>query len=127
MSDDLAANKDLVVMAEELLKPESVAKERAIAEKLPELKDGVTAIHDGANKLADGMADLSSKTTTFNEQGIQVLATKLGSIADILANASSATQELVSLSRKYTSFSGLGDNMEGHVKFIMRTEEIRAK
>jgi putative membrane protein len=73
------------------------------------------------------MADLSSKTTTFNEQGIQVLATKLGSIADILANASSATQELVSLSRKYTSFSGLGDNMEGHVKFIMRTEEIRAK
>ena len=126
MSDDLAANRDLVVMAEELLKPESVAKERAIVAKLPELKDGVTAIHDGANKLADGMADLSGKTTTFNEQGIQILATKLGSVADILANASSATQELVSLSRKYTCFSGLGDNMEGHVKFIMRTEEIRA-
>lgn len=127
MGDDLAANRDLVVMAEELLKPESVAKERAIAEKLPELKEGVTAIHDGANKLADGMTELSDKTATFNEQGIQVLATKLGSVADILANASSATQELVALSRKYTSFSGIGDNMEGHVKFIMRTEEIAAK
>jgi len=127
MSDDLAANRELLAMAEGLLSEESVTKERELAGRLPELTEGVIALHDGANQLADGMAALSDKTATFNQKGIQVLAAKLGAFADLAGNAKAVSNELLGLSKDYDNFAGIGAGMEGHVKFIMRTEAITAK
>lgn len=125
MTEDLKASIDMVRMAESALSPENVAAAKELAGKLPELKDGVVRLHEGANKLADGMATLNSQVSTFNEKGIQPLSSKLGGLAGILAGVEDYSGKLLELSRSYSSFSGLGDGMDGKVKFIMRTEEIK--
>jgi putative membrane protein len=125
MTDDLKASIDMVKMADSALTPENVGAAKELAAKLPELKSGVVQLHEGANKLADGMATLRSQVATFNEQGIQPLSAKLGGLAGVLGGVQEYSEKLLELSRGYSTFSGIGEGMEGKVKFIMRTEEIK--
>lgn len=81
----------------------------------PALVDGVTALRDGAMQLSDGLRQ-------FNEQGVQKLVELLDGD---LAGLGSRLQATLDVSRGYCSFSGLSDDMDGQVKFIYRTDEIK--
>ena len=81
----------------------------------PALVDGVTALRDGAMKLSDGLQE-------FNEQGIQKLVDVVDGDLGGLVTRLRAT---VDVSKNYTSFSGISDDMAGQVKFIYRTESVK--
>lgn len=80
---------------------------------------------EGANKLNDGTKELSANMKKFDEEGIKKLSgevsNKTGNVKEII----DAKDELIKLSDNYGTFTGIGTNMEGKVKFIMKTDEIK--
>lgn len=84
-----------------------------LRESVPALLDGVTQLHDGAGELSDGLKE-------FNEKGIQKIVDAFDGDLDLLADRLEAT---VNAAKNYQSFSG-GNEAEGQVKFIYRTDAI---
>ncbi len=88
-----------------------------------QLKNGTPALMNGVTQLKDGAMQLSDGLSQFNEQGIKKLSDAVdGDLADLL-NRLKAT---VDVSKSYKNFSGLDDGMNGQVKFIYRTDSIKA-
>jgi hypothetical protein len=127
MVDDLEASKDLIVMANELLSEENVDAARKIYGMVPQTEPGVNVLKEGAYRIATSLGENVNKESLLDQEGVKALATKMGGLADIVDNANSCVRALVDLSQSYVSFSGIGAGMEGHVKFVMRTEEITAQ
>lgn len=86
--------------------------------------DGSSQLGEGAKKLADGSNELRDGMHKFDEEGIQKIDDELGDKTDDLKTILDVKDELVELSKNYGTFSGLSDDMEGSVKFIMKTDEI---
>lgn len=86
------------------------------------LKDGAPALVDGISQLKDGSMQLSDGLKQFNEQGVQKLVDAVNGDLKGLTSRLKATADV---SKNYQSFSGLSDNMNGEVKFIYKTEEIK--
>lgn len=87
------------------------------------LKDGMPALVDGVTQLRNGAMELSDGLKQFNEQGIQKLVDLLdGDIEEILTRLKAT----VDVSKDYCNFAGIGEDMEGQVKFIYRTEDVKA-
>lgn len=83
----------------------------------PALVDGITALRGGAMKLSDGL-------TEFNEQGVQKLIDAVdGDLGGLLARVKATAD----VSKDYKSFSGISSDMDGQVKFIYRTDSVKAK
>lgn len=80
----------------------------------PALVSGVTQLKDGAMQLSDGLKQ-------FSEQGVEKLTALL---EDDLGALTARLKATVEVSERYRSFAGLGDDMDGQVKFIYRTDEI---
>lgn len=88
-----------------------------------ELKKGIPQLTDGIRKLKEGSATLSDGLKRFNEQGVQKLADVFeGDLETTIERA----KKTIELSRAYDNFAGIAENTEGQVKFIYRTEEIKA-
>jgi len=89
--------------------------------------DGSTKLKEGADKLASGSKELDENMKKFDKEGIQKISSeidsKMGSLEDII----DVKDELVKISNNYGTFSGVGDNMDGKVKFVMKTDEIKVK
>ena len=66
------------------------------------------------SKLKDGSMKLSDGLDKLNKEGI------IGNTLDRL-------KATVDVSKKYKSFSGISDDMDGEVKLIYRTEEIKSE
>ena len=83
--------------------------------KMPEFVDGVKKLSDGTMELSDGLKK-------FRDEGIskitELVDGELGTAADRLG----AT---VDAAKSYSSFAGLGKDMNGTTKFIYKTEEIK--
>lgn len=79
------------------------------------LTDGVTELYEGAIKLKDGMNE-------FDETGIQELKATLEDEVEGLINR---LQTICDSSANYKNFSGLAEEMDGSVKFILETEGIK--
>lgn len=88
------------------------------------LKDGVPALVEGVTQLRDGAMTLSDGLTQFNEEGIQKLVDAVNGNIDVLVTRIRAT---VDVSKNYKSFSGISEDMDGQVKFIYRTESVKAE
>lgn len=88
-----------------------------------ELKKGMPQLTEGIRKLKEGSASLSDGLKRFNEQGVQKLADVFeGDLETTIERA----KKTIELSRAYDNFAGIAENTEGQVKFIYRTEEIKA-
>lgn len=83
----------------------------------PALIDGVTRLRDGAMELSDGLKQ-------FNEQGVQKLVDAFGGDLGGLMDRVDALREV---SERYNSFSGISPDMDGQVKFIWRTDAVKAQ
>lgn len=88
------------------------------------LKDGVPALVDGVTQLRDGSKALSDGLKQFNEQGVQKLVDLVDGDLEGIAARVKAT---IDVSKDYRNFAGIRDDMDGQVKFIYRTDEIRVK
>jgi putative membrane protein len=84
-------------------------------EKMPEFVDGVKKLSDGTMELSDGLKK-------FRDEGIskitELVDGELGTAADRLG----AT---VDAAKSYSTFAGLGKDMNGTTKFIYKTDEIK--
>ncbi len=87
-----------------------------LSSKLPALKSGVGQLKDGAGSLNDGLKQ-------FNEQGIKKITDLAnGDVRNLVVRAKAT----VDVSKNYKSFSGISDEMDGSVKFVYKTDSIKA-
>lgn len=91
---------------------------------LAQVKENMPALLDGVNRLTDGALKLSDGIVKLDEEGIQKIVELVDGDLETMVNRVKATCEI---SKEYKSFSGISDDMDGTVKFIYRTEEIKAK
>lgn len=83
----------------------------------PPLIDGVTQLRDGAMELSDGLKQ-------FNDEGVQKLVDAFDGDLGGLMDRVDALREV---SERYNSFSGISPDMDGQVKFIWRTDAVKAQ
>lgn len=79
------------------------------------MSDGIGKLRDGASELEDGMKK-------FDEEGIQKINEMY---EEDFADLKDRLSALLDISKEYNNFSGIGDGMDGDVKFIIETAEIR--
>lgn len=89
-----------------------------------QLKNGTPALVDGVTQLKDGAMQLSDGLKQFNEEGIQKIIDLVDGDLDVMLARVRAT---IDVSKDYQNFSGISDNIDGQVKFIYRTDEIKMK
>lgn len=88
------------------------------------LKNGGKTLVDGVQKLNDGAMTLSKGMKKFKEEGIDsIVDAANGDVKDII-DRFKAVQKA---SKKYTSYSGISDDMDGKVDFIYKTDSIEKK
>ena len=85
-------------------------------EKSPELVSGIKELKDGSMTLSKGLED-------FNKEGIQKL---VDAVDGDLEGLVERVQAISDVSKDYRTFTGLGDDMDGNVKFVFRSEAIEA-
>ena len=83
-----------------------------LTENLPSLTDGVQQMLDGANELKDGL-------NTFDEEGVSKLVSL---VEDDLADMLDRVKAALNAANAYTTYTSLGENMTGRVRFVWRTD-----
>ena len=93
------------------------------------LKKGSNKLHkatgkvaDGIGKLFDGADDLYEGMDKFDQKGIQ----KLNNVyEDDIKTLKTRLEKLTDMSKDYTNFSGISKGMDGKVKFVIETAEVK--
>lgn len=81
------------------------------------LTTGVSDLLDGSKELKDGMEE-------FDEKAVQKLAdTYKGDVKSLLDRMDA----FVMAGEEYTTFSQVADGVNGSVKFILRTDAVKAE
>lgn len=94
----------------------------ALKDGMDTLAGGSAALIDGVSRLKKGAMELRDGLTTFNEEGISKLTEALdGNYEELLARMQAMTQ----VSRSYHSYTDEDGAVDGTVKFIYKTAEIR--
>ncbi len=84
---------------------------------IPQLTKGINDLNIGAKDLSEGMV-------TFDKEGIQKLTdTYNGDVRDLLKRVDA----VVEAGKSYKTFTKVADGTEGKVKFIIRTEAVKAE
>lgn len=80
---------------------------------IDELKSGSGDLCRGVDELSSGLEAFSNGLCDFNKSGIESVS-----------NFTILKDKLMELSKSYNTFSGLSSDMNGSVRFIMKTEPI---
>lgn len=88
------------------------------------LADGNEQLTEGIRKLAEGSEDLAEGIIEFDEEGIEKLVNSYN--GDVKAFVD-RLQTVMDAGSAYESFGGKSENTAGSVKFIIKTEEIKAE
>lgn len=85
------------------------------------LKDGTPALVSGITELRDGSRQLSDGLKEFNESGVKKITDAVdGDLKGLFVRIKAVGD----VSKDYTSFTGISEDMAGKVKFIYRTDAI---
>lgn len=88
------------------------------------LKSASSKLMEGINKLQNGSLALCDGMQEFDKKGMQ----KIDEIVkEDLENVKERFEALQNASKEYNTFSGIGKNMDGTVKFIYETEALEAE
>ena len=79
------------------------------------LSDGIGDLDDGSNKLNDGMIE-------FDKEGIKVLYDTVDKDLKELLDRIEAVKKA---GEEYQTFTKLGDDAKGEVKFIVETDAVK--
>ena len=86
------------------------------------LSSATTQLSNGANQVSDGANTLADGITTFNEDGIKKVVNYInGDVKDMKERADA----LKDLANKYNNFSGIGEDTEGTVSFVIIVDNIK--
>lgn len=88
-----------------------------------ELSDGVQELSDGAKELSDGALELKDGMFRFDEEGISKLTDLFG---DNVEEALDRIQAVMDAGKDYTTFTRLPEGTDGSVRFIYKTDEVKA-
>lgn len=86
--------------------------------------DGIGALKNGSSTLASKSVELSDATKKFETDGILKMDNKVQGVLTDVKDIIKVKDEVVKLSEQYNSFAGIGEDMKGAVKFVMKTDEI---
>lgn len=98
-----------------------IAGTTSLKDGLDTLSSSSTQLIDGINKLQDGSKKLSTGMKQFDTEGIK----KLVSVAGDLDSLKSRLNNSITQAKNYNNFSGISDNMDGSVKFVYKTQDIK--
>ena len=94
-----------------------------------ELSSGASALVLGSSQAAEGICQLeagaqqlSKGTQEFNQKGIQKLQQQAETALETVLDRAEA---LTSEDCRYSTYGGCLETMEGNVKFVIETEEIK--
>lgn len=86
-----------------------------------QLNKATGQVTEGIGKLKDGASELYDGMDRFDSEGIQEINKMY---EDDFKDLKDRLSVLLDISKEYTNFSGIGDGMDGEVKFIIETAEI---
>lgn len=86
---------------------------------------GTKKLLQGATELSKGSTTLSDNLQKFNQEGVKKLNDKINKGMSVINDLLDIKNEIVKLSKGYKTFSGASSDMEGKVKFIFKTDEIK--
>lgn len=90
-----------------------------------ELFKGGEEVKVGSGKLLEGSMGLNEAMNMFNDEGIKRITDELNNNDLDLEDLMERKDDLVKLSKENKSFSGISKDMEGKLKFIMKTESVK--
>lgn len=95
-----------------------------LADGVKTLYDGAVTLEDGVFALSDGCIALKDGLFQFDEEGISKL-TELadGDSKEVLDRL----KAVVDAGKEYKTFTSLSDGMDGSVKFIIKTDGVKAE
>lgn len=100
-----------------------VANNEKLRNGASDLSDGAKKIADGVDKLDDGADELYNGMVKFNKEGISKLVEACnGDVKDLLDRIDAVVQA----GENYTTFTGLAGQQVGSVKFIIKTDAVKA-
>ena len=88
------------------------------------LKDGVFTLDEGMNSLDEGALELLNGMFEFDEEGISKLTELFG---DDVQDVVDRLKAVADAGKEYNTFTGLSEDMDGSVKFVIRTESVELK
>jgi putative membrane protein len=101
-----------------------VSNNAALNDGASQLKDGTDAIVDGVDQLNTGAHELSDGIVTFNEEGIEkVLNAFDGDVEPLIDRI----QAVLNAGADYQSYTAVADDVNGSVKFIIKTAAVKAE
>ncbi len=100
-----------------------VANNEKLKKGASDLSEGAGKIADGVNELDDGAGELHEGVVKFNEEGISKLVDAFNGDAKELLERIDA---VVQAGDNYNTFTGLAKDQIGSVKFIIKTDAVKA-
>lgn len=86
------------------------------------LKNGTGTLLDGVRQLKDGSMQLDEGLKKFKKEGVDAIVNAVNGDLKALKDRLKAMQ---TVSENYKSFSGISDDMDGKVDFIIKTDSIQ--
>ena len=131
-SKTLSSNdRKLLAGAKKILKASKSVKSgsKELIQGAGKLKKGSNQLHTATGKVADGITklqkgadDLYEGMNRFDREGIQ----KLNQVyEEDMKTMKNRLEKLVDMSKDYTNFSGISEGMDGNVKFVIETAEVK--
>ena len=100
-----------------------VSNNGTINDGLSRLVDGKNTMAEGVTKLASGSRELADGVIEFNEEGIEKLLDSYnGDVKELVDRI----QAIMDAGCEYESFGGKAEDTVSSVKFIIKTDAIKA-
>ena len=90
------------------------------------LKTASSQILEGTEKLENGTSELYDGVSKLKKEGLDQISDKGNTALDSIDGFVEVKDELVQMSKDYGVYSGLSDEMDGVVKFVMRSNSIQS-
>lgn len=90
-----------------------------------QLADGGGKIKEGSHKLTEGAKELNQGMNKFHNEGINKMWDEVKDVNMDVSEIIDIKDELIKMSKDNKSFSGLSEDMDGSLKFIMKTEGVK--
>lgn len=125
MQKDLNDSEKILEVTQSALEQKNIEQARSLINALPQLSSGVQQLADGSNQLYDGLDTLSAGMKKFNDEGVNKIYSELKGKTPDVEKLIDIKDNIVKLSNEYESFTGVTEEMEGKIKFVMKTDEIK--
>lgn len=103
---------------------ELTANNNTLTDGAAKLSDATAKLTDGVNQLEEGSNELNDGMVEFDEEGIQKLADAYhGDVKQLMDRV----ETVIDAGEAYQTFAGKAETVTGSVKFIIRTEAVKAE